>query len=246
VEYTAAALAFLVQQPGKPIVFTGSPFAVRGAGKALSIAPRFSEYTGLGITANLLNALHVAVSDVRGVLFMFGNRLLSGVHIVKSADEAVNPFNAFHGKVIGGVDFGLRLSADRARRSSSKPSFTFGMDPRVQAVALHPSMAFAMTDAIPQGTRGVVLQGGGKGVLDPSGLAPFAEALAGKLVVLHTERPLAKRDVPKGILPVSAMTYPVTFVKLMWALGQKDDEKAVVKLLQKNVAGEVIGKGGRL
>lgn len=240
VEYAAAALALMVQQPGKPIVFTGSPYTMQGAGTETRLTPVFADYQGLGIKANLLNALHVAASDIRGILFMFGNRLMAGEHVQRSMDAAMNPFTTIGTNTYGGVDFGLRLTAERApRRSQKKPIFRIGLEPHVQAVAALPSFTLGFAGTRARDMKALVLRMDEKHALDSSLLASVQQLAKDALVVVHSAKN-TKQQLPNGLVHVHSMTYPMAFVKTMWALAQTTDRAKAARLLQKNIVGEIV------
>lgn len=239
IEYAAAALALMVQKPGKPIVLTGSPYSLIGKGGSAKLTSVFEQYHGLGVKANLLNALYVAVSDIRGVFLMFGNRLMLGAQVMRSGNEIVNPFTALAEHTFGAVDFGLRFGTIREKRSERKPTYRIGLDGHVQAIALHPSASFGFGEAIAEDTKAILFHAEGRGPFDFSVLPNIAEFLEGRIVVVHAEYP-NRVTPPQGAVVVSSMTYPMTFMKTMWALAQKKgDRKAVARLLTKNVVGEV-------
>lgn len=245
IEYAIAAIAMMVQQPGKPIIFTGSPYAVHGSGSKAKLAPVFAQYHGLGVKANLLNALHIAVSDIRGILFMFGNRLMSGLYVARSTHEEMNPFMTVGGQTYGGVDFGLRLTAQHApRRSRKKPVYCIGLEPHVQSLSIQPSLALGLQSAIAPDTKAVILHLEGQQSLDPGSFADLARLAHERLIVVHGGAPYPAGLLPREIIAVQDMTYPMTVIKVMWALAQHDDFQKVARILRKDIVGEISGKGG--
>ncbi|MFA6512048.1 MAG: asparaginase domain-containing protein [Patescibacteria group bacterium] len=242
IEYAIAAISLMIQQPGKPIIFTSSPYALHGTGTTATFLPVFSQYHGLGVKANLLNALHIAVSDIRGVLFMFGNRLMSGLHVDRSTHEAMNPFTTIGDHTYGGVDFGLRLTTQRGpRRSTKKPVFKIGLEEQVQSLGFQPSLALGLQTAIAPKTKAVVLHMDGEQPLDPASVADLTLLAKEKLVVFHggSSQPV----LPPGVIFAGNMTRSMAVVKTMWVLAQHTDPQKAARLLTKNVTGELIKKG---
>lgn len=241
IEYAAAAVSLMVQNPGKPIVFTSSPYTVHGHGANAKLTPVFAEYHGLGVKANLLNALHIATSDVRGVMLMFGNRLMPGPHVERNSDVAVNPFTTIGDHTYGAVDFGLRLTMQRApRRLRKKPVYRIALANDVHAIAALPALSLGHAGFPMQGAKAIILRMEEKQSFDSLTMEDLAQIARETLVVIHAPRGLV-HALPPGIVGITNMTYPMTFVKTMWVLSQTETRANAARLLTKNIVGEVIG-----
>ncbi len=82
--YTCAALSFALENINKPVIVTGAQVPLG--------------YLGSDATTNLINALRLAVwgyHPVKGVMAVFGSKIISGVRVKKGTDFDYDPFKSF-------------------------------------------------------------------------------------------------------------------------------------------------------
>ncbi len=85
--YTAAALSYMIKNPGKPIVITGSQRPI-----------------DLDVTdarTNLNDAITVAASDFCGVLLVFDGKIIAGTRAKKTRSKSYNAFSSMDFPVLG-------------------------------------------------------------------------------------------------------------------------------------------------
>jgi len=239
--YTAAALAFMVQNAGMPVVLTGS---MRPGGDARSDA-----------LANLSDAIRVAAfADLGEVAIVFSadagrtrGVIIRGVRARKINSLALNAFDSINQPPLGYVTGGdITLVRPPSRpRSGSAVRLATELDENVTLLKLTPATTPAFLARQLDGLSGVVLEGTGVGHVK-SDLQPVLAGFAGPVVIatqaFYGGERLGTYDVDRAILaipnviPAGDMTSETALVKLMWSLKRGGDVRA---LMQANIAGEV-------
>lgn len=82
--YTCAALSFAFENINKPVVVTGAQVPLG--------------YLGSDATTNLINAMRLAVWEyhpIKGVMAVFGSKIISGTRVKKGTDFDYDPFKSF-------------------------------------------------------------------------------------------------------------------------------------------------------
>ncbi|MDD5039976.1 MAG: asparaginase domain-containing protein [Patescibacteria group bacterium] len=224
--YTSAALSFMLQPLGKPIIVTGSPLSAEVTeSDKQDLSGLISNYRNLGIKANLINAVQVASMDIAEVAIMFGNRLLQGTRAVKSDAASFNFFDAHRDGLLGTVDFGIKLLATATRRSRAKPRLLDTIESNVGLLQLVPGAGPELLDALlKKGYRGIVVRSFNTNLF-PDTFKPVLERAYRKKVPILAHNPFAL-DVKKKkreYIVINDKTFETTFVKFMWVLGQTRD-----------------------
>lgn len=113
--YTAAALSFALENINKPVILTGAQVPLG--------------YLGTDAVTNLVNSLRLAVwsyHEVKGVMAVFGSKIISGVRVKKGTDFDYDPFQSFQKGSLGQIGRFMRLDDITLRKhvsylSKSKP-----------------------------------------------------------------------------------------------------------------------------
>ena len=113
--YTAAALSFALENINKPVILTGAQVPLG--------------YLGTDATTNLVNALRLAVweySEVKGVMAVFGSKIISGARVKKGTDFDYDPFRSFQTGALGQIGRFMRIDNAAMRKhvaylSKNKP-----------------------------------------------------------------------------------------------------------------------------
>ena len=90
--YTCAALSFALENINKPVIVTGAQVPLG--------------YLGSDATTNLINALRLAVwgyHPIKGVMAVFGSKIISGVRVKKGTDFDYDPFKSFITGALGQI-----------------------------------------------------------------------------------------------------------------------------------------------
>lgn len=113
--YTAAALSFALENINKPVIITGAQVPLG--------------YLGSDATTNLVNSLRIAVwgyNEVKGVMAVFGSKIIMGTRVKKGTDFDYDPFTAFQTGSLGQIGRFMKIN-DKALQnhvnylSKSKP-----------------------------------------------------------------------------------------------------------------------------
>lgn len=96
--YTCAALTFALENINKPVIVTGAQVPLG--------------YLGSDATTNLVNALRLAVwgyHPIKGVMAVFGSKIISGVRVKKGTDFDYDPFSSFLKGSLGQIGRFMRI-----------------------------------------------------------------------------------------------------------------------------------------
>jgi len=242
--YTAAALSFILQKPGKPIIFTGSQI------------PLYSSNAS-DARNNLINAVRFALMDIAGVCIFFGTVLLRGTRARKVSGFDINAFQSFSDAPLGTAGVRLSLSRDAGKRRKARPLFRPALETSVFQLKIFPSMSVEILEMIvAMGYRGIVLETFGTGnipVGEKSLLPGIEKALkAGIPVVVATQcekgsaealYPAGRVLAGMGAIPAHDMTPETALIKLMWVLGQTRRLEEIRRLMTSDLAGELSPQG---
>ncbi|MEK7649303.1 MAG: asparaginase [Patescibacteria group bacterium] len=113
--YTCAALSFALENINKPVIVTGAQVPLG--------------YLGSDATTNLINALRIAVwgyHPIKGVMAVFGSKIISGTRVKKGTDFDYDPFSSFITGALGQIGRFMRINVSALDRhnaylSKSKP-----------------------------------------------------------------------------------------------------------------------------
>lgn len=244
-QFTAAALSFMLQNLGKPVVLTGSVKAMGDGNDARQ---------------NFVDSIIVAASGVPEVCVVFHGRIIRGCRARKITNEATRITNENldvyssinchllgelkERKIIFGKDCGIKHVEGRLK-------VLLNVDASgVFAVKIHPGIRPEIFDR-PAGVRCVLVEAYGPGNI-PFSLLEKIEALTGKgiPVFITSQNPFGEADMTlyevgrkalkAGCIPCRDMTSEAALVKLMWIMGNfGSDGKTVKKLMLKDFVGEI-------
>ena len=113
--YTGAALSFALENINKPVILTGAQVPLG--------------YLGSDATTNLVNALRLAVwgyHPIKGIISVFGSKVISGTRIKKGTDFDYDPFKSFITGSLGQIGRFIRIDETKLNEhvgylSKSKP-----------------------------------------------------------------------------------------------------------------------------
>jgi glutamyl-tRNA(Gln) amidotransferase subunit D len=245
--YTAAALSFALQNLPVPVILVGSQrSADRPSSDAATNLIGAVTAAAKAPFAEVALAMHETLSDTSITL----NR---GTKVRKCHTSRRDTFKSINTPPMARVQDGktIMLVEDYKRRDSTrklvlKPEF----DEKVALVKFYPSMNPAMIDWYAQnGYRGLVLEGTGLGHISKYCFQTVRKAVDQGIVIGMTSQCIwgrvdmnvyeTGRDLmASGVVPLEDMLSETALVKLMWILGQTNDQKEAAELLKKNVAGE--------
>ncbi len=224
--YTAAALSYLIQDPGKPIILTGSQKPLLAP---ISDAKK-----------NLMDSFRYACQDgVSGVFLVFSGEAIVGTRAKKVRSKSYAAFASINYPVAAFID-GPRVIryADRSVERTL-PRFYHDLVPGVFVLKLVPGMEPDILDHVGERYTAVVIESYGVGGLPFVDQRNFLEKLEvltnrGCIVVLATQvlhegSDVAVYEVGRkamsryNVLQAYDMTIEAVVTKLMWLLSQTDD-----------------------
>jgi len=225
--YSAAALSYLIQNTGKPIVLTGAQKPI--------------DQEDTDARQNLLDSLRYACHQDSGVCIVFGSRVIAGTRAKKTRTKSYNAFSSINFPDIAEVR-DRRVVRFIPWEHQGPPQFTHSLNTRVMVLKLTPGLppeAFASAGAL---CDGLIIESYGVGGIPDAYLSQLdALARAGKTVVLATQVPQEGSDLSVyqvgqrvkeryRLLEPYDMTLESTVTKLMWVLGQTQDGEEIRRL----------------
>jgi len=254
-EFTAAALSFLLQDLAVPVILTGSSFPItdkREQNDALD---------------NLYNSLSFAgIGEVAGVFVVFGGLVLEGTRVIKHVswddgrasflDSGAKPVAFGYGGKFVFPDGSQKWQAT-TKKNKVEPIGGFVWN-EVTFFSVKPDRDPTDLDCLIErpGRRAVILEFYASGTAPARGageefsLVPAVKRARNKgILVFATARGAGRiqfRDyvtaqelIRAGVIPLYDMTTSTAWVKLRWVLSQTQRDEDVVNLMMKNIAGEI-------
>lgn len=242
--YTAAALSFMIQNPGIPIVMTGS--MISGSEPSSDAVSNINAALNVAANSDFGEVCIVFSADPVGKkrkVVMRGNRAR------KVRSGSLNAFESINAPPLAFVENGSSISYTEAGRTPRGPTDKMKLDTNLEAnvvyVKQNPALTESMLDRFLRGANGAVIEGTGKGHLNESLLKIVTEF--GKPVAVSTQALYggenfgnynigSKMLKVKNILHARDMTSETALVKLMWCLGHEGSNAK--KLFNQNICGE--------
>ncbi|MFA6064787.1 MAG: asparaginase [archaeon] len=244
--YTASALSLALQNLNKPVVLTGSQMP--------------PDDPATDAHQNLINACRVSAMNLRGVIVLFGTKLLQGNRSKKWSEISLDAFVSHLAPDIGEIATTIQIAngAPRKVQTPEKLILENRFEKNVMQITLLPGMDPNFINNILESgkLKGLILESFGAGNVPTkwNSLIPSIQK-AKKLqipVVVTTQceggtsshmltYEVGYEAVKAGAIPARDMTAECAAVKLMWALAQTKDVKELRKIMHHNYAGEITG-----
>lgn len=216
----AVALTLMLQNLGKPVVLCGSPLL--GAEEKKNGRQAVKSAADFGAKASFINAVQVAVSDIAGVVVVYGSHIYRGATLV-------GPMNNVQGDILGKIDFGIRFFGQPSKRVERVLKLQSTFETKVAVAEYLPGVDLRHLLHLPRGTRALF-------IASPDGAGVFGgviEQLRGSLpsqtpIVVYSGTNISNIS---GTFNVPGSSRSAALLRLMWALGQTADPKKLKKLL---------------
>ena len=247
--YTASALSFMLENLGKPVIFTGSQLPIgmlRTDGKE-----------------NLISSIEIAAAKddeeralVPEVCIYFESQLYRGNRTTKYNAENFRAFRSANYPVLADVGIHIRFNPDLIRYPKWGKDFKvhYDMDPNVAIVKIVPGMSvnnISILNKI-EGLRAVILETFGSGNAPTNG--KFIDAVRqlvdnGIIVVNVSQCHAGRVDMDAyatgialkkiGVVSGEDSTIEAALAKLYFLLGKYPDNNDVRINMSKNIRGEI-------
>jgi glutamyl-tRNA(Gln) amidotransferase subunit D len=253
--FTAAALAFMLQNLNAPVVLTGSQRSSdRGSSDAFLNLIAATNLAANSNIAEVCICMHASSSDDR-------MHLLRGVKARKMHTSRRDAFRPINDRPIAYVDKEGKISYvseyRKVEKGAGKVIANTNFEPKTALIKVYPnSDPEVMQYYMDKGYRGFILEGTGLGHMPVSTEHPgkswlpyIKNAIGSGVVVGMTSQTLYGRvhaNVYRnlrllsnaGVVYCEDMLPETAYVKLGWLLGNNDNA-AAKELLNKNLAGEI-------
>ena len=217
--YTAAALSYLIQQPQKPIVLTGSQKPINAA---ITDAKK-----------NLLDSIRFAADPhVKGIYIVFDGKAIVGTRARKVRSKSFQAFESINYPVAAFIDDSRITHYFEEKSGDEETIFWSKLNPRIFLLKLVPGMEPDVLDYIGEHYDGVVIESYGVGGIPFNKKRNFLDKLAmmdqkGKVVVIASQVMLEGSDAEvyevgfrainhAYVLQAFDMTVEAAITKLMW------------------------------
>ncbi|MEA5096338.1 MAG: asparaginase [Sedimentibacter saalensis] len=224
--YTSAALSYLIQNPDKPIVVTGSQ------------KPINADITDA--KKNLLDSFRFAAEKgVKGVYLVFDGKAIVGTRARKVKSKSYSAFESINFPVAAIIDDTRITRYIRSEHENGTVKFYKSIYPSIFLLKLVPGMEPDVLDYIGEKYEGVVIESYGVGGLPFLDKRNFLEKLGdltekGKIVVVATQVMFEGSDMGVyevgvralkqfNVLQAYDMTIEAAITKLMWIMAQTKD-----------------------
>jgi len=240
--YSAAAVSFMIQDFGRPIVFTGAQIP---ASVPWSDGPR-----------NLLDAIRVAAfADIGETCIVFNGEIHRATRTKKVRVNSYDAFDSMDPSPIGILARDIILYEGRKKRDHSLvPRFDTRLEDRVFLLKIFPGLLpQTLARIVDMGYLGIVIEGFGSGNIPTNENAltgGIQQAIDQKcFIVVSSQCAFGQADlsiyaVGRAAMDVGAMsaydmTSEATFVKLAWVLGHTKEPDRVREMMSISYVGEM-------
>lgn len=222
-------LFWLVQNPQKPIIITGSNIIEKESG----LVP------DLSFKANLINSLQVINSNIKGINIVYGNRVISAPKVHRCSLSDLNIFDSIDLKYLARIDFGLSIEKE-IKNTPGETKYFYKMNDDYLFLEIIPELSvleslFSKNNPI----KVLVFKSWPNKIMDREKLVKLFKLSQEnkKLAILYSKMSFGKNFF-HTILTIGNISPECLCAKLSWILGQTKNEEKIKDLLCKNIQGE--------
>ncbi|ABX43766.1 asparaginase [Lachnoclostridium phytofermentans] len=239
--YTTSVLSFMLKNLPIPVVFTGSQLPLT--------------HPLTDAIDNLRYALAMAATGIPGIYLAFHRKVILGCRAVKVRTTGFDAFESVNYPLVATIDAnGLNINTNAIQPITGKVVYKENLCNDVFLIKLTPGLNPEIFDMLVEmNYKGIVIEAFGSGGLHfvNRNLMEKLKKLvdAGIPIVVSSQCLYERSDLSiyqagqlalkQGVIPAYDMTTEAAVTKLIWALGQSNDEEEVRKMFQTNYAGEI-------
>lgn len=239
--YTASMLSFMLPNVSVPVVLTGSQ------------QPLFAPLSDAA--DNCRSAIHMALSDKKGVFVVFHHKIMLGCRTSKVRTVSFDAFESINYPQVGSFNaFGMQLNEEALPKQRGSFSFQGDYSDRIAVLKVFPGLDPDIFSYLyDKGYEGVFIEGFGLGGV------PFMKNNLLKEIERASDKGMSilvgsqcryegsnlniyetgQRVKACGGIPVYDMTQEAVVTKLMWCLGKTKERRKVQQLFHTNLANEI-------
>ncbi|MGE6256588.1 asparaginase [Heyndrickxia sporothermodurans] len=237
--YTSAALSYMLQGLGKPVVLTGSQVPI--------------SFKKTDAKKNVADALRFACEDIGGVFIVFDGRVIIGTRAVKMRTKSYDAFESVNHPYVAIINGNEVKYHWKPMSSSNKLSVNNRLCTDVFLMKLYPGTKPEIFDCLKSLYKGIIIESFGNGGLPFEGrnlLSKIQELTeAGIAIVITTQcleegedillYEVGRKVAQHRVILSGDMNTEAIVAKLMWALGQTDKLEEVKKIIETPLASDL-------
>lgn len=235
--YTSAALSYMLQNLGKPVVLTGSQVPIG--------------FTETDAKKNLADAVRFACEVIGGVFVVFDGRVIQGTRAVKIKTKSYDAFESVNFPYVASIQ-GEQVLYHFAYPTNTQSNLNFHphLCPDVFVLKLYPGTKPELIDCLKNLYKGVIVESFGSGGIPLQGrnllpklqeLIDMGIAIAVTTQCLEEGEDLSLYEVGRKIaeqiiIHTRNMNTEAIVPKLMWVLGKTKDLHEIKEIMETPIA----------